>query len=56
MYVEIDNKPKNGEDTQNYACGWLRIMMLLRIVNYKINEVDQEDDEDNLPHGAKVLK
>ena len=30
--------------------------MLLRIVNYKINEVDQEDDEDNLPHGAKVLK
>ena len=31
-------------------------MMRLRIVKSARNEEEQEDDEDNLPHGKKMLK
>ena len=31
-------------------------MMWLMIFKYARNEAYQEDDEDNLTHGAKVLK
>ena len=31
-------------------------MMRIRIVKYAKNEEDQKDDEDNTPHGTKVLK
>ena len=30
--------------------------MRIRIIRSARNEADQEDDEDNLPHGTKVLK
>ena len=30
--------------------------MWLRIVNYAKNEEDQQDDEENISHGTKVLK
>ena len=39
----------------NAACGRLGIKMPLRIVKFARNEEEQEDDEDNLPHGTKVL-
>ena len=31
-------------------------MVRLRIVKSAIHEAEQEDDEDNLPHGTKFLK
>ena len=40
----------------NYVCGYSVIMMRLMIANSASNEEDQEDDEENLPHGTKVLK
>ena len=56
MYVVMDRKPENGADIQNYACGPLGIMIQLSIVKSESNEADQEDDEENIPNGTKVLK
>ena len=33
IYVEMDRKPDNGEEIQNYACVRSEVMMPLRIVN-----------------------
>ena len=56
MYVAMDRKPENGAEIHNSACGRSGIMMRLGIVKYAKNEEDQQDDEDNLPHGKKVPK
>ena len=50
MYVEMDRKPENLAEIQNAAYVRSGIMMRLRIVNSAKNE------EDQLPHGTKVLK
>ena len=54
IYVAIYRKPENGSKIHNDACGRLGIMMWLSIVKSARNEEEQEDDEDNLPHGKKV--
>ena len=51
MYVAMDSNMNNGSDIQNNACGWLGIMIWISIVKSARNKADQEDDEDNLPHG-----
>ena len=56
MYVTMDRKTENGEEIQNAACGRSVIMMRLRIVESERNEEEQEDHEENTPHGTKVLK
>ena len=56
MYVLMYRDTENGVDTQNAACGRSGIMIRLRIFKYERNETYDEDDEDNLPHGTKVLK
>ena len=55
MYVELDRNTENGVEIQNSACRRSKIVMQLIIFKSTVNEVDQEDDEDNLPHGTKVL-
>ena len=47
---------ENGADIQNATCWWSGIMMWLRIFKYERNEAYQEDDEDNLPLGTKVME
>ena len=56
IYVAMDRKPDNGADIHNDAGRRPGIMMQLVIFKSASNEEDQEDDEDNLPHGTKVLK
>ena len=56
MYVAMDKKPENGAEIRNAACGWSGVMMRLRIMKSENNEEEHQDDEDNLPHGTKVLK
>ena len=56
MYAAMDRKPDNGSEIQNAAYGQSEIMMWLRILKSVNNEEDQQDDEDNIPHGTKVLK
>ena len=56
MYVVMDRNLENGVGIHNAAYERLGIMMCLRIVKSTRNEADQEDDEDNIPHGTKVLK
>ena len=52
----MDRKPDNGPEIQNAACVRLVILMRLRIVQSAKDEEEQQYDEDNLPHGKKVLK
>ena len=54
MYVAMDRNPENGAEIQNTACGRSGIMIRLRIVKSASNEEDQEDNEDNIPHGLSV--
>ena len=56
MYVSMDRKPENRAEIQNSACRRSGNMMRLREINSAKNEEYQKDDEDNLPHGTKVLK
>ena len=56
MYAETERKPENGAEIHNTVCGRSGITMRLRIVKSAKNEEEQKDDEDNLPHGTKVLK
>ena len=56
MYVTMDRKPENGVEVQNDACRWSGIMMHLRIVDSERNDKEKEYDEENLPHGKKLLK
>ena len=56
MYVEMNRKLENGSEIQNTACGRSGIMIRLSIVKSAKNEEEQQYDEDNLPHGTKVLK
>ena len=56
MYVAMDRKPENGEEIHNGACRQSGIMMHIRIIKYARSEADQEYDENNLPHGTKLLK
>ena len=56
MYVVMDSNLENGVGINNAAYDRLGIMMCLRIFKSTRNEADQEDDEDNIPHGTKVLK
>ena len=55
MYVTMDRNTYNGAEINNDACGRSGIMMRLRIVKSTKNEEEQQDDEDNIPHGTKVL-
>ena len=52
----MDRNTENEEDIQNYACRRSRIIMWLRIVKSAKNEEEQQYDEENIPHGTKVLK
>ena len=56
IYVAMDMKLEKGAEIHNSACGRSGIMMRLRIFKSSRNEAEQEDYEDNLPHGTKVLK
>ena len=56
MYVAMERKPDNGVDIHNASCRRSGIMMRISIVKSARIEADQEDDEDNLPHVAKVMK
>ena len=56
MYVTMDRKPENRADIQNAACGRSGFMIRLRIFKSVRNKAEQEDDEENLPRGTKVLK
>ena len=56
MYVSIIRNPENGVEIQNAEYGRSGIMMRLGIVNNAKNESEKEENEDNLPHGTKVLK
>ena len=55
MYVAMGRNPENGKEIQNATCGRSVIMTRLRIVKSARNEADHQDDEENLPHGTKVL-
>ena len=55
MYVAMERNPESMADIHNSACGWSGNMIWLSIFKSKSNEEEQEDDEDNLPHGTKVL-
>ena len=52
----MDRKAENGAEIQNAACGRSGIIMRLRILKSANNEEEHQDDEDNLPHGTKLLK
>ena len=52
----MERKTDNGADIHNDACGQSGIMMRIRIIKSARHETEQEDDEDNLPHGTQVLK
>jgi Transposase IS4 len=58
MYVAIDWKPENGCEIQNVACGQSGVMIRLKLVKTAQEEASnhQEDHQDDLPHGAQVLK
>ena len=56
MYVSMEMNPENGAEIQNVACRRSGIMMRIRVIKSEKNEKEQKDDEDNLPHGAKLLK
>ena len=56
MYVLMDRKTENGEEIHNAAFGRLFIMVRIDIVKSASNEEEKEDDEDNIPHGKKIMK
>ena len=56
MYMAMYRKPDNGAESHNTAYGQSGITMRLRIVKSTRNKGEQEDYEENLPHGTKVLK
>ena len=56
MNMEMDSNPENWAETHNAACVRSGIMMRIRIVKSTRNDEELEDDDDNLPHGTKVLK
>jgi hypothetical protein len=56
MYVAIDQKPENGCEIQNAACGRSGVMLQIRLVK-SLDEFDNEIiPESELNHGTKILK
>jgi hypothetical protein len=59
VIVTIDqNQRVAGCEIQNAACGKSGVMLLLKLVKTAEKEASnhQEDLQEHLPHGAKVLK
>ena len=56
-YISIDRKPESGLEVQNAACGESGIMIQLKLVKGEKDDdySDNEANQDNVPHGAKVL-
>ena len=59
-YVAIDRKPESGCEIQNAACGVSGVMLCLKLVRNAEEEMENETQEqqenDGLIHGCKVLK
>jgi hypothetical protein len=53
-YVAIDRKPDSGCEIQNSSCGRSGVMLQLKLVVSKDDEVF-EDGRENMLHGTKVL-
>ena len=57
QYVAIDQKPENGCEIQNSACGDSGIMLHLKLVKTaEAEDHNVQEDENSIPHGAKVLR
>jgi hypothetical protein len=60
MYVAIDQKPKNGCEIQDSACGRSSVTLQLKIVKTATEQatIDTHNNEQNrgVLHGTKVLK
>jgi hypothetical protein len=58
MYIAIDRKPENGCEIQNAACGKSGIMMRLKLVKSKEEELThlKEIDDEGLNHGTVIIK
>ena len=57
-YIAIDRKPENGLEVQNAACGDSGIMIQLKLVKGESDndDIDNDKNQDNVPHGAKVAR
>jgi hypothetical protein len=57
QYIAIDRKPENGCEIQNSACGDSGVMLRLKLVKtQEAEDCNIMEDEDGIPHGAKVLR
>jgi Transposase IS4 len=59
MYVAIDRKSENGCEIQNAACSQSGVMIWLKLVKTAQEDASNHqegDHQDDLPHGAQVLK
>ena len=58
QYIAIDRKPENGCEIQNAACGESGIMLRVKLVKTKEEEMThlEEIDDKGLNHGAKIIK
>ena len=56
QYIAQDQKPEDGCEIQNCACGVSGVMMHLKLVKTaEAKDHNVEEDEDGIPHGAKIL-